>query len=378
MNAAGDMAPVVLRSRFLVAVLPAGVAFACLAGAALPPLAAGDFRVVAVKGDRVNVRAKPSFDGEVLATLPRGANVKVIAEVDGVEGEPGGGRRWAKVRLPPEVDVWVYAPAVEAQTHAVKSEVLRFRAGPGRNYSELGELKRGEVVTEVRQLEDWMQIEPPAHALAFVAKSLLEDGGTGGVEKAAEPEFVPVPQPEPVTLTSRPVTLQPAFRGNPAPLPETRRNSESQRLAEPQETVIEPVRPLVKNRVDTPAPAQVPTLPPVAPPVAVKAEPEAYVASVSERVASTAVNPKAVVREGIIRRVGEGPAPGGYELRGVRRVAGLLEREMEPVDLLIADEPKLKLERFVGRRVFVHGTEWRDERWRTPVLQVERVDTAAY
>ena len=173
-----------------------GVLFALLSTAAadLP-------RMARVKSDRTNVRARPSYDGEVLVTLKRGTGVTVVAEVEGTEGEPGGSRRWAKVQLPAEVAVWVYAPLVDSKGRRVKSDVLKFRAGPGRNYSELGELKRGDPVAEIRRAEDWIQIEPPAQATAFVALSLLETGASGDSRRPAQLEVVPTPEPQPPIMS---------------------------------------------------------------------------------------------------------------------------------------------------------------------------------
>lgn len=185
-------------------------------------LAAEAPRPAKIKGDRTNVRAKPSYDGEVLATLAKGSSVTVLAEVDGAEGEPGGSRKWARIRLPREVSVWVYTPLLDAKTGQVKGEVLKFRAGPGRNYSELGELRRGDTVSEIRQADDWTQIEPPASAVAFVAASLLEP---------AEP-------PAPVALETKPVEPEviPAVRLRPASQPPVLR-----RPSEPAAAAVDPV-----------------------------------------------------------------------------------------------------------------------------------------
>jgi uncharacterized protein YraI len=326
-----------------------------LAVAALVPALAGFAESSArVKADRTNVRAKPSYDGEVLGTLRRGSEVKVIAEVEGAEGEPGGSRKWAKIRLPAEVAVWVYAPLVDASAHQVKSEVLKFRAGPGRNYSELGELKRGDAVTEIRRADDWIQIEPPAQAVAFVAATLIDASEGLPSAKTPEPEVVPVPEPALQIVPA--IRLQPALNRNPAPLPAL---APARPVAEaPVAPVVPPPETPAPNPAPAPEPA--PTAEPV--PVASEAKPEA----------------RAVVREGVIRRTTKLQAPGYYELHSTRRVGGLFNRDEGLIDFLIVEDPAVNLERFENQRVFIHGTEWRDERWRTPVLKVERLSTSAY
>jgi len=315
-------------------------------------LAAESPRPAKIKGDRTNVRAKASYDGEVLATLAKGSSVTVLAEVDGAEGEPGGSRKWTRIQLPREVSVWVYTPLLDVQTKQVKGEVLKFRAGPGRNYSELGELKRGDTVAEIRQADDWTQIEPPASAVAFVAASLIE----------------PVEPPAPVALETKPVEPEviPAVRLRPASQPPVLRLP-----AEPAAAPVDPV-----PATSQPQSAPVAIAEPVAP--AVLETPASAPAAVIDEGATVAPTARAVVREGVVRRTIKLQAPGDYELRSVRRVGGLFNRDEGLIDFLVVENSDVKLERWEGKRVFVHGTEWRDERWRTPMLKVERVDTSAY
>jgi uncharacterized protein YraI len=315
-------------------------------------LAAEAPRPAKIKGDRTNVRAKPSYDGEVLATLTNGSAVTVLAEVDGAEGEPGGSRKWARIQLPREVSVWVYGPLLDAKTKQVKGEVLKFRAGPGRNYSELGELKRGDTVTEIRQADDWMQIEPPASAVAYVAASLIESAEPPAPvvleTKAVEPDVIPAvrlrPASQPPVLRLPPEPAAAAV--DPAPV-----------TSQPQSAPVATAEPVATVVTETPAPA----------PAAAPSEPTV------EKPAA-----RAVVREGVVRRTTKPKAPGDYELRSVRRVGGLFNRDEGLIDFLVVENPDVKLERWEGKRVFIHGTEWRDERWRTPMLKVERVDTSAY
>lgn len=315
-------------------------------------LAAEAPRPAKIKGDRTNVRAKPSYDGEVLATLTKGSAVTVLAEVDGAEGEPGGSRKWARIQLPREVSVWVYTPLLDAKTRQVKGEVLKFRAGPGRNYSELGELKRGDTVTEIRQADDWTQIEPPPSAVAYVAASLIESAEPLAPvvfeTKPVEPDVIPavrlLPASQPPVLRLPPEPA--AVAVDPAPV-----------TSQPQSAPVATAEPVAPVVTETPAPA----------PAAASSEPAV------EKPAA-----RAVVREGVVRRTTKLQAPGDYELRSVRRVGGLFNRDEGLIDFLVVENSDVKLERWEGKRVFIHGTEWRDERWRTPMLKVERVDTSAY
>jgi hypothetical protein len=129
-------------------------------------------------------------------------------------------------------------------------------------------------------------------------------------------------------------------------------------VEEPVAPVVPPPETLAANPAPAPEPA--PTAEPI--PAVAEAKPEA----------------RAVVREGVIRRTTKLQAPGYYELRSTRRLGGLFNRDEGLIDFLIVEDPAVNLERFENQRVFVHGTEWRDERWRTPVLKVERLSTSAY
>ncbi len=298
------------------------------------------------------MRARPSYDGEVLATLSRGALVSVHGVVEGVEGEAGGSRTWLKIQLPAEVAVWVYAPLVDAKSRQVKGKSLKYRAGPGRNYSELGELNQGEIVTEIRPADDWLQIETPAGAIAYVAANLVEPADSRALTAAEAP-------PTKASAAIPAIRLQPSFQGNPAPLP----------TAEPPAPVpvesVAAVVPPVQPQVATPIVES-------SPPVVIESSPASIPPPTVVPVSTS--DPREVVREGVIRRTTRLQAPGRFELRSARRTGGFLNRDEGLLDFLIVEDPELKLEPYEGVRVFVHGTEWRDERWRTPALRVKKVE----
>jgi hypothetical protein len=76
------------------------------------------------------------------------------------------------------------------------------------------------------------------------------------------------------------------------------------------------------------------------------------------------------MREGVVKFSISPDAPGTYELDSFRRGEGTL-------DYLIVNDPKKSdLAKWRGKRVFVEGDEYRDRRWRTPVLKVISVQAA--
>jgi uncharacterized protein YgiM (DUF1202 family) len=311
----------------------AGLFVGLLSALSLP--AAEFTRDAVAKGERTNVRARPSYDGEVLASLLRGETVTVLAEVEGTEGEPGGNRTWAKVQMPAGVPVWVYGPLVNAQTKRVKGAVLKFRAGPGRNFSELGELKQGDAITEIRQLDGWIQIEPPTNAVAYIAASLLE---IPAAAITAPPGDV---QPQAAPIAVAPVANPPRVE----PLPVV---SEPQPVAAVQDVQVETVRqklPAADGNHD-------------GKPVSKPADDQ---------------RAREVVREGVVRRSANIQSPSYFELQSVHGPGGWFRKSEGLLDYLMVEDPDLKLEPFEGRRVFIKGEEWRDERWRTPVLKVQSI-----
>jgi uncharacterized protein YgiM (DUF1202 family) len=60
----------------------------------------------------------------------------------------------------------------------VKSAVLNVRVKPGPRFSAVSKLKRGDDVAVLRQMKDWYEIVLPADASVWVAASQLKDGKT--------------------------------------------------------------------------------------------------------------------------------------------------------------------------------------------------------
>lgn len=297
-------------------------------------MAAGPTAIV--KADRTNVRAKPAFDGEVLATLKKGDTVEVVGAEAGTGVDGSSPKDWTKVALPPQVAVWVYGPLVDGATKKVKGKSLNLRAGPGRNYSEIGLLPHGATVAVVRETDGWLQIEPPAGTYAFVASNLIERKD-GEVPAVATTEKAPTAHP----AVAAPTPIVPAEvpEVKTAPVPPAVRPS----------VPAEPVAPASATVAET-ATATAPAAPLPAVPV----------------LADSA--PRRVLREGILRRSWNANSPGNFELRSTRGEGTL--------DFLVNEDPSIDLAKFKGKQVFVTGEEWRDARWKLPVLKVKTIESA--
>ncbi|MCW5558670.1 MAG: SH3 domain-containing protein [Verrucomicrobiae bacterium] len=382
----------------------------------LPALAQRKVRAE-VRADRVNLRAQPSLDSEVLASLRKGE----ILEVLGEESSPGSKEAWSRVVLPTSVPVWIFSPGVD-KAGIVKNDKIYFRAGPGRNYSALGHLRQGNSVSVLREFDGWLQISPPEGAVAFVAsRFLVVPGGGKATNAPATPSSAPQPASEPSRAVPPPA---PAPSDTPPPTPPA--SLESPPVVDPNfqsaatPAVIEPTAP---PAILEPAPSQFalpqdgvpfrfdttvtePSSPAIETPPSSSvdpAEPDSTSSPKSPRprlplgsprdLASrsaaapknfpvlgthpdpgrptadeASIEPRQVTREGTVARTFSPQAPSHFELRDGFYGEGVLD--------YLYIEPQDDLKKFLGRRVRVEGEEYRDSRWRTPVLKIKSIELA--
>lgn len=279
------------------------------------PLVAGPAVVAA---NHVNVRGQPKLKGEVVTQLTNGQPVTVIEEITHNNSGPEEPSAWAKIVLPPGAHVWVKAAYVDANK-AVKPRKLNLRAGPGENYSVVGRLQRGDAIAQLNSKGDWIEIEPPTNAYAFVAAQYLKQEAPGTVA-AVQPETT-----TPTTVTEPPVVA-----------------------AAPPETQ------------------------PTNPPATEAAAPTNAVAETEQPGASTAPAadeppPKRIVqREGLVRGTFSIQAPTHFEL--------VSPENGRPIDFLFTPSPLLDLRRYKGLRIIVTGEEALEERWgNTPMLTIQKI-----
>ena len=268
-----------------------------------------------VKKDRVNVRAQASTRSEVITQLKKGETVTVLEEITPKKRKRGEPANWARIQLPPNTTVWVYAPYIEPTNHSVNIKRLNLRAGPGENYSVIGRLDRGTEVKEIRADGNWMEIEAPTNAYAFVDAELLEKSAAA---------------PAPAEL---------AANANTAPAP-------------PVENV---------KTAAAPTPAVEPTPAQTTPPAAAPA-PQPTPAAPTE----TAPPKRIVSREGtvVVSRSVQAPTKYALESRESRRTINYLHSESEEINL----------KKFAGKKVIVAGEELIDQRWtNTPIIEVDQV-----
>jgi uncharacterized protein YgiM (DUF1202 family) len=157
----------------------------------------------------VNVRGQAGLKGDVVAHLVKGDAVTVLSQINLDKHKAGEPAQWAKIVLPTSAHVWVRTLFVDETNKTVLPKKLNLRAGPSENYNVLGVIERGTPVNQVKTKGDWMEIDAPTNAYAFVAAMYLKQAAsaTPAVETTpivAEPmaplvEQAPPPTPRIVT-----------------------------------------------------------------------------------------------------------------------------------------------------------------------------------
>lgn len=150
---------------------------------------AGEPITATVKGERVNVRARPHPQAEVVGQLSEPATIQVRSITND----------WVEIVPPAEFDLWVHREFVDNGN--VTASKLIVRAGPGINYPKVGELKRGDSVRVRGEFGEWLKIAPPTDASLWIAKSLV---------RLPEP-----PKPPPAVVQAPPATPPPAGSATP-------------------------------------------------------------------------------------------------------------------------------------------------------------------
>lgn len=291
------------------------------------PLVAGP---AVVEANHVNVRGQPRLKSEVVTRLSKGQNVTVLEEITRNHSGPDEPSAWAKIALPSDVHVWINSGFIDANTKAVKPKKLNVRGGPGENFSVLGRLERGETVNQVSTKGEWMEIEAPTNAYAFVAAQYLK-------QEPATPAMVAAAQPT-----------------TPVAAPE----------AAPTAAAVTNETPLAAAPTETPGAT---TPPEPAPNTNAVAETTPTAPGATAETQTPEEPPKRVVqREGLVRGTTSIQAPTHFEL--------ISPQNHRPIDYLYTPSPDLDLSRYKGLHIIVTGEEGLEERWgNTPVITIEKI-----
>lgn len=272
-----------------------------------------------ISGNNVNVRGKAGYKGEVVSKLNNGDVVTVVEQVILPKPKAGEPAQWAKIEYPANAHVWVHNAYVDADKK-VKPRKLNIRTGPGENYSIVGTLEQGTEVKQISAKGNWLEIESPAGAHAFVAASYVKQSPTD----ANVPPVVSVAPPEPTTVPAGP---------------------------EIASTPTDNTGVIATGPATEPTPTPTPDAEGAAPPPAVMEEIEV---------------PRFVSHEGVVKNSGSIQAPTQF---------GLYSRDTgKLINYLFSPTPQLTLDRYYGRHIIVSGQEGLDRRWtNTPVLTIQKI-----
>lgn len=286
------------------------------------PLVAGPAVVVA---SNVNVRGQARLRSEVVGRVTKGQEVTVLEEIVLKKSAADEPSAWAKILLPAGIHVWVNTHYIDPTNKTVVATKLNLRSGPGENYSVLGQLLKGDTIKEFGSKGDWLEIEAPTNAYAFVAAQYLQQlPAPAPAVAAVTPPAEPEPTPTPATVTEPPmVAVAPAE--TPAP---------------------EPATPAPDTNVVSTAPAET---------------------AMAEPKEEEPPPPRIVEREGIVMPTVSIQAPTVY---------GLYNPENRRlIEYLHNPSPHLDLSRYKGLRIVVTGEEAMDRRWKnTPVLTIQKIE----
>ncbi len=285
----------------------------------------------------LNVRGQAGLKGEVVAHVQKGDVVTVLSQINLDKHKADEPAQWAKIALPASVDVWVSTAFIDAKDKTVKPKKLNLRGGPSEDYSVLGVVEQGTVVTEVGTKGGWTKISAPANAYGYIAAMYLKQEASGNVPTNLPPSTeVPVTPEVPMETNTIPTTLMTVVPPQLIP----------NQTAEPTTTNTTLLPPPIGTDTNTPAVPDTnaaPTVDTNVPPV-----------------------PRIVTHEGYVRSSVSIVAPTYYELFD--------PTTEQAINYLYSPTTNLNIANYVGRHIAVTGEEALDSRWtNTPMLKIQKI-----
>jgi len=120
---------------------------------------------VRVIGERVNMRAKPRLNAEVV----------VQAQYDDQLTAYEIGEEWIEVTPPEAVDLWVSKKFVQQPQNTIGANRVNVRAGPSINYNIVDTLSLGDpVVPRGKEIQDWINIAPTPNSRVWIHRDFVE------------------------------------------------------------------------------------------------------------------------------------------------------------------------------------------------------------
>jgi len=120
---------------------------------------------IRVIGERVNMRAKPRLNAEVV----------IQAQYDDQLTAYEIGEEWIEVAAPEAVNLWVTKKFVQMPQNTIGANRVNVRAGPSINYNIVDTLDLGDsVVPRGEEIQDWIKIAPTPKARIWIHRDFVE------------------------------------------------------------------------------------------------------------------------------------------------------------------------------------------------------------
>jgi len=120
---------------------------------------------IRVIGERVNMRAKPRLNAEVV----------IQAQYDDQLTAYEIGEEWIEVVAPEAVNLWVSKKFVQSPQNTIGANRVNVRAGPSINYNIVDTLSLGDsVVPRGKEIQDWIQIAPTPDSRIWIHRDFVE------------------------------------------------------------------------------------------------------------------------------------------------------------------------------------------------------------
>lgn len=151
------------RTSCAARLLSAAAAALALAAPLAAPTAAQAAEFVSIKGNVVNVRAKPTTNSDTHWELANGYPLKV-------QGRSG---KWLKVGDYEATLGWVFAPLTTKAPHrVVTARNANLREKPGTSHRIVGKLEQHEIVRTLGNQGTWARVQREGGQTGWVAKRL--------------------------------------------------------------------------------------------------------------------------------------------------------------------------------------------------------------
>jgi uncharacterized protein YgiM (DUF1202 family) len=325
--------------------------------------------------DFVNVRGQAALAGEIVCRLKKGDQVTVLEVVTLSKPQPDEPPQWARISLPTNAAAWISEQHVDA-SKTITARKLNLRAGPGENYSIIGRLEKGAVVTEISRKNGWVKIDGSTNAHAYVAAIYLKS------VKPVEKPVAPVVPETPALAVAETKSVVPEVKSAQeiAALPGAAAPTPAPAAPLPTETVAPAAEPVPAPTEPAPAPvsANRPDLPDTD--AQAKARAALYAATGTPQIPTEVYTvtpdspqpetnePKRVVqREGIVK-------PTTWNIQAPTPFSLVHPQTGEIMDYLFTTSTNLNLRRYKGLRILVSGEEGLTQRWKnTPVLTIQKI-----